>query len=409
MLEILLAPPLGLGGYASSLRDGFESIRAMGFGAPLAIASLPPPALPHEKPSAVHDAKPTLKYTSRSGTSDVNEETSGVSDGTVSSSRGAGPTQNMQWPPRASDTGSTSLPYQSSMNSSTSRSGGSRADFDSEFDVDAPEPDFSGLAVGRGRSFSGSFNLAADASIMTDGWRARLIGNSQKYPDAWGSGIARAMASVPPPSSWVRAMTRGEAVGLAESPKLAGDGATDVGVPYETRAVPPLPAAVASAGAHFDMFCHQYDVVPRLFGRGNGDATVDALRLLLPGGSISGSESGQTGSAVPVSDGKKDRIRRENIASHMAAYGLLGSAHMLFSLPEEDWHDEWNDSSDDDEEKEEDHSKPSLPHVLSAAAEQQGAAQRCWCVTIPTADEERWLRLPPLPYLRHGVEVSAQS
>jgi hypothetical protein len=83
---------------------------------------------------------------------------------------------------------------------------------------------------------------------------------------------------------------------------------------------------------------------------------------------------------------------------------------MLFTLPEEEWHDEWKDSSDDDDEDgQEDHSNPSLPHVLSAAVEQQGAAQRCWCVTIPTADEERWLRLPPLPYLRHGAEVSAQS
>ena len=123
MLEILLAPPLGLGGHAGSLRNGFESIRAMGFGAPLAIASLPPPALPDAKPTYAHDAKPTLKPSSKSVSSDM-------SDG--NSSRGTDPAQNLQWPPRASDSGSAGL--LASMKSGASRSGASQSDFDSEFE-----------------------------------------------------------------------------------------------------------------------------------------------------------------------------------------------------------------------------------------------------------------------------------
>lgn len=372
MLELLLAPPLGLGGHAGSLREGFHSIRAMGFGAPLVIASLPPPTLPDAQPSAAHDAKPTLRSatavrSSSRAARDIDDDSSGIS---LSASR-------------------------------ASRRG--RTDFDSDFDVDGPETDFSGLAVGRGRSFSGSFNLGADASIMTAGWRARLLGNSQKYPDAWGSGLARAVASVPPPGSWVRAMT---GVGHTEEDSTRpGSGAP--GGAYEALAVPPLPGAVAAAGANFDMFCHQYDVVPRLFGPGNGVATADALRLLLPDAGISGHDSAQEHSVVAAPDSKSDRLRREATAS-MAAYGLLGSAHMLFSLPEEEWYDEWKDSSDDDDERE-NHGQPSLPHVLSAAAEQPGPVQRCCCVTVPFADEERWLRLPPLPYLRHGAEVREQN
>ena len=374
MLELLLAPPLGLGGHAGSLREGFHSIRAMGFGAPLVIASLPPPTLPDAQPSAAHDAKPTLRSATavRSSSSVARD----IGDGSSS----------------------ISLPA----SSSASRRG--HTDFDSEFDVDGPEADFSGLAVGRGRSFSGSFNLGADASIMTAGWRARLLGNSQKYPDAWGSGLARAVASVPPPGSWVRAIT---GVGHTEEGS-AGSGDAAPGGAYEALAVPPLPGAVAAAGANFDMFCHQYDVVPRLFGPGNGVATADALRLLLPGVGINGGGSAQEHSVVATPDSKSDRLRREATACSMTAYGLLGSAHMLFSLPEEDWYDEWKDSSDDDDERE-DHGKPSLPHVLSAGTEQQGQAQRCCCVTVPFADEERWLRLPPLPYLRHGAEVREQN
>ena len=60
LLELLLSPPLGLGGHGGSLRDGFQSIRALGFGSPLAIASLSPPPLPPVKPSGAHDAKPPL-------------------------------------------------------------------------------------------------------------------------------------------------------------------------------------------------------------------------------------------------------------------------------------------------------------------------------------------------------------
>lgn len=93
---------------------------------------------------------------------------------------------------------------------------------------------------------------------------------------------------------------------------------------------------------------------------------------------------------------KGERLRRERTAGSMADYGLLGSAHMLFSLPEAEWYDEWTDTDDED-------AAPSLPHVLSAAAEAKGRAQKAYCVTIPTGDEERWLQLPPLPYLRHGA------
>lgn len=405
MLELLLAHPLGLGGHAGSLREGFQSIRAMGFGAPLVIASLPPPVLPDPKPSAVVDANaPTSKPpigASKSSSSSNDSSGGRGGSGTDSIERDA---QSSQWPPRPTRS-SSSLPASGS-------SGGGDAHVGDEFDVDAPAPDFSGLAVGRERSFSGSFNLGADASLMTAGWRARLIGNSQRNPDAWGSGLARAVASVPPPSSWVRAMTGATDEGVIEpssatldSQKHAGEGRT-AGLQYEERAVPPLPGAVASAGTHFDLFCHQYDVVPRLFGPGNGDATADALHLLLPRSGIGGSGSTQEECPAPP-DNMKDRLRREKTASSMAAYGLLGSAHMMFSLPEEECFDEWKDSSDD--EHTEDPTKSTLPHVLRVAAEQQGSAQRCWCVTVATGDEERWLRLPPLPYLRHGAEVRVHS
>ena len=426
LLELLLAPPLGLGGHAGSLRDGFESIRALGFGAPLAIASLPPPALPVAKPSAAHDAKPTLKPATDSSSSGAGGSIGGESQGGGS------------WPPRPS--GMNSLPASSSTSSLSgsgigggdAAGGGAAAGFD--FDVDGPDTDFSGLAVGRGRSFSGSFNLGADASVMTAGWRARLIGNSQKDPDAWGSGIARAVASVPPPGGWIRAMTGA----TDQLPDGAGGGGVTprqqqqpLGVvgggsmsslssspPYEELAVPPLPGAVASAGAHYDLFCHQYDVVPRLFGPGNGDATADSLRLLLPSsggggggvgvGGVGGGEGG--GSPTLTPEKKAERVRREKTARSMAGYGLLGSVHLVFSLPEAEWHDEWKDSDDEDEDEDEAGQQQqraggsSLPHVLSAAAEQEGSAQQCCCVSIPTSDEERWLRLPPLPYLRHGAE-----
>ena len=59
--------------------------------------------------------------------------------------------------------------------------------------------------------------------------------------------------------------------------------------------MPPLPKAVVAASEHYDLLCHQYDVVPRLFGRGKGAATADALRLRLPGGGATGSPTARDG------------------------------------------------------------------------------------------------------------------
>jgi len=65
--------------------------------------------------------------------------------------------------------------------------------------------------------------------------------------------------------------------------------------------------------------------------------------------------------------------------------------------------DEWQDSSDEGEAAA-DGGEEALPHVLRAAAEQKGVAQAAHLVSVGAGDEERWLRMPPLPYLRHGAE-----
>ena len=84
-----------------------------------------------------------------------------------------------------------------------------------------------------------------------------------------GSKLARAVGSVQAPGGWIRAMTGSpEPAMAAGSEPGGGSPLPPSGMHYEERAVPPLPGAVAALGAHFDLFCHQYDVVPRLLGPG---------------------------------------------------------------------------------------------------------------------------------------------
>ena len=116
---------------------------------------------------------------------------------------------------------------------------------------------------------------------------------------------------------------------------------------------PPLLRAVVDAAACYDLFCHQYDVLPRLFGVGKGD-TAAALRLLLhppppeslqqqqpssdtgnrsqsasaPAETVSSRSSMSMGAAKE----RRDARSRKLVASALSQYGLLGRVHMLYAI-----------------------------------------------------------------------------
>ena len=134
--------------------------------------------------------------------------------------------------------------------------------------------------------------------------------------------------------------------------RTTGEEANDNGLDL---VAPPLLRAVVDAAACYDLFCHQYDVLPRLFGVGKGD-TAAALRLLLhpppPGESLQqqqpSSEDGnrsQSASApaettvssrssmsMGAAKERRDARSRKLVASALSQYGLLGRVHMLYAI-----------------------------------------------------------------------------
>ena len=140
---------------------------------------------------------------------------------------------------------------------------------------------------------------------------------------------------------------------------LAGDGLAVVAAVARGRTgeanngldlvAPPLPRAVVDAAACYDLFCHQYDVLPRLFGVGKGD-TAAALRLLLhppPPESLqqqpssdgnrnqsasAPAETVSSRSSMGAAKERRDARSRKLLASALSQYGLLGRVHMLYAI-----------------------------------------------------------------------------